>query len=47
MPGIHYVTAIAGDPARNLNFYTRDLGLRFVKKTVNFDRSFNLSLLLR
>jgi glyoxalase family protein len=37
MPGIHHVTAIAGDPARNLNFYTRDLGLRFVKKTVNFD----------
>jgi catechol 2,3-dioxygenase-like lactoylglutathione lyase family enzyme len=37
MPGIHHVTAIAGDPARNLNFYTHDLGLRFVKKTVNFD----------
>jgi len=37
MPGIHHVTAIAGDPARNLNFYRRDLGLRFVKKTVNFD----------
>jgi glyoxalase family protein len=37
MPGIHHVTAIAGDPLRNLSFYTRDLGLRFVKKTVNFD----------
>jgi glyoxalase family protein len=37
MPGIHHVTAIAGDPAKNLGFYTRDLGLRFVKKTVNFD----------
>jgi glyoxalase family protein len=37
MPGIHHVTAIAGDPLRNLDFYTRDLGLRFVKKTVNFD----------
>ena len=37
MPGIHHVTAIAGDPARNLNFYKRDLGLRFVKRTVNFD----------
>jgi len=37
MPGIHHVTAIAGDPARNLSFYKRDLGLRFVKKTVNFD----------
>jgi glyoxalase family protein len=37
MPGIHHVTAIAGDPLKNLKFYTRDLGLRFVKKTVNFD----------
>jgi glyoxalase family protein len=37
MPGIHHVTAIAGDPVKNLRFYTRDLGLRFVKKTVNFD----------
>jgi glyoxalase family protein len=34
---IHHVTAIAGDPVRNLSFYTRDLGLRLVKKTVNFD----------
>jgi glyoxalase family protein len=37
MHGIHHVTAIAGQPARNLNFYTRSLGLRFVKRTVNFD----------
>lgn len=37
MSGIHHVTAIAGDPHRNFGFYTRDLGLRFVKKTVNFD----------
>ena len=37
MPGIHHVTAIAGDPFKNLGFYTRDLGLRLVKKTVNFD----------
>ena len=37
MPGIHHVTAIAGDPLKNLDFYTRHLGLRFVKKTVNFD----------
>ncbi|MEA2884467.1 MAG: glyoxalase family protein [Bradyrhizobium sp.] len=37
MPGIHHVTAIAGDPLTNLSFYRRDLGLRFVKKTVNFD----------
>ena len=37
MPGIHHVTAISGAPARNLDFYTRVLGLRLVKKTVNFD----------
>ena len=37
MSGIHHVTAIAGDPLKNFDFYTRDLGLRFVKKTVNFD----------
>lgn len=35
--GIHHVTAIAGSPHRNLDFYTRTLGLRLVKKTVNFD----------
>jgi glyoxalase family protein len=37
MAGIHHVTAISGNAGRNLNFYTRTLGLRFVKKTVNFD----------
>jgi glyoxalase family protein len=35
--GIHHITAIAGDPKRNVAFYTRVLGLRMVKKTVNFD----------
>jgi glyoxalase family protein len=35
--GIHHVTAIAGAARRNLDFYTRTLGLRLVKKTVNFD----------
>lgn len=35
--GLHHVTAIAGDPKRNLDFYTRVLGLRFVKKSVNQD----------
>ena len=35
--GIHHVTAICGDPKRNHDFYTRSLGLRLVKKTVNFD----------
>jgi glyoxalase family protein len=37
MHGIHHVTAIAGRPARNLAFYTRTLGLRLIKRTVNFD----------
>ena len=35
--GIHHVTAIAGPASRNVDFYTRTLGLRLVKKTVNFD----------
>ena len=35
--GIHHVTAIAGDPQPNLDFYTGALGLRLVKRTVNFD----------
>ena len=35
--GIHHVTAIAGPARRNLDFYTRTLGLRLVKRTVNFD----------
>jgi glyoxalase family protein len=37
MSGIHHVTAISGKAAKNLEFYTRTLGLRLVKKTVNFD----------
>jgi glyoxalase family protein len=35
--GIHHVTAIARDPQANVDFYTGVLGLRLVKKTVNFD----------
>ncbi|HEV7516823.1 MAG TPA: ring-cleaving dioxygenase [Thermoanaerobaculia bacterium] len=35
--GIHHVTAIARDPQTNADFYTGVLGLRLVKKTVNFD----------
>ena len=35
--GIHHITAIASDPQRNLDFYTELLGLRLVKRTVNFD----------
>lgn len=37
LAGIHHVTAIASDPAANAAFYTDVLGLRLVKKTVNFD----------
>ena len=37
MSGIHHVTAISGRADRNLDFYTGTLGMRFVKKTVNFD----------
>ena len=35
--GIHHVTAIADDPQKNVDFYSGVLGLRLVKKTVNFD----------
>lgn len=35
--GIHHVTAIAGNPQQNIDFYTSLLGLRLVKLTVNFD----------
>jgi glyoxalase family protein len=35
--GIHHVTAIAGDAQTNYDFYTGVLGLRLVKKTINFD----------
>ena len=37
IPGLHHVTAIASDPQRNLDFYVGVFGLRFVKRTVNFD----------
>jgi glyoxalase family protein len=37
MSGIHHVTAISGKAAPNFHFYTHVVGLRFVKKTVNFD----------
>lgn len=35
--GLHHVTAIGGDPQKNIDFYITGLGLRLVKKTVNFD----------
>jgi glyoxalase family protein len=37
IPGLHHVTAIATDAQTNLDFYAGVLGLRLVKRTVNFD----------
>ena len=37
LEGIHHITAITGDAPRNVDFYARALGMRLVKKTVNFD----------
>ena len=37
LEGVHHVTCITADAPRNLDFYTRVLGLRLVKKTVNQD----------
>jgi hypothetical protein len=36
MGGLHHIRT-AGNAARNLDFYTRVLGMRLIKKTVNFD----------
>jgi glyoxalase family protein len=35
--GLHHITAIAGDPNENFEFYTKSLGLRLVKKSINQD----------
>ncbi len=35
--GIHHITLVCGDAQRTVDFYTQVLGLRFVKRTVNFD----------
>lgn len=35
--GIHHISAIVGHPQENVDFYAGVLGLRLVKKTVNFD----------
>ena len=42
--GIHHITAIAASATENYRFYTRILGLRMVKKTVNFDDPFTYHL---
>ncbi|WP_276270783.1 VOC family protein [Haloarcula litorea] len=43
-PGVHHVSAIAGDPQRNAEFYVRALGLRPVVRTVNFEEPFTYHL---
>jgi glyoxalase family protein len=35
--GLHHITLVSSDAARTVDFYTRVLGLRMIKKTVNFD----------
>lgn len=35
--GLHHITALASDPQKNVDFYAGILGLRLVKKTINFD----------
>ncbi len=35
--GLHHITAMANDPQDNINFYSGILGMRFIKKTINFD----------
>jgi glyoxalase family protein len=37
LEGIHHITAITGDAPRNVDFYTRVLGLRLAAKSVNQD----------
>src|SRR5918997_2433290 len=37
LQGLHHITMITGDAQRNVDFYAGVLGLRLVKKTVNFD----------
>src|SRR5919106_6254620 len=37
LAGLHHITMITGDAQRNVAFYAGLLGLRLVKKTVNFD----------
>src|SRR6476661_3416364 len=37
LQGLHHITMITGDAQKNIDFYADTLGLRLVKKTVNFD----------
>ena len=45
--GIHHITAIVGDPQENVDFYASVLGLRLVKKTVNFGDKVQVSFIFR
>src|SRR4051794_41334793 len=38
LEGLHHITMITGDARKNVEFYADVLGLRLVKKTVNFDQ---------
>jgi glyoxalase family protein len=40
LKGLHHVTATVNDAQEDYDFYTKTLGLRLVKKTVNFDNNF-------
>ncbi|WP_069130006.1 ring-cleaving dioxygenase [Rhodohalobacter halophilus] len=42
--GLHHITAVSGPPQENFNFYRNKLGLRFIKKTINFDDPFTYHL---
>lgn len=42
--GLHHITSISSDPQRNVDFYTEVLGLRLVKRTVNFDDKYTYHL---
>lgn len=42
--GLHHITAVSGPPKENYDFYTKILGLRFTKKTINFDDPFTYHL---
>lgn len=42
--GIHHITAVSGPAKENYDFYTKILGMRFTKKTINFDDPFTYHL---
>lgn len=42
--GLHHITAVSGPPKKNFDFYRNKLGLRFTKKTINFDDPFTYHL---